>query len=156
MKIVLAIPISIFFVFFYIFYVVMVCLLSSLIFGVLGWMNVLQNSFKQTRVANIEGQKAINVQSSDSSLASCFIIICWLFFLPPAILIFAIVGFFIPFWNICYPRKIVLESTILIELWQSMHSWIDVYILLWPYINFSLFPFYWLPMESVYCVMMMT
>lgn len=54
-KVVVAIPISLFFLFFYIFYVIIVCLMSSLIHGVLGWMNVLQNSFKQTKVANIEG-----------------------------------------------------------------------------------------------------
>lgn len=66
----------------------------------------------------------------EANFVNCYLFLIWLIVLPVAILIFAILGFFLPFWNLCHDEKIALSPTILTDLWPSVSSWIDIYLIL--------------------------
>lgn len=52
-KVVLGLPLAIIILLFYLFYVLVVCLLSSLILGSMGWLNVLGAQLKSSKIKEV-------------------------------------------------------------------------------------------------------
>jgi nitrate reductase NapE component len=107
--------------------VLSVCVLSSLLGGVIIWSKIVRGWFSSISSGRVREAGDTSSENSKSPAVNQ----CWqlfLFFL--AIMLFPIVfigmgmvGFIVPFVNLCYSRKIILRPTIINEIFDEVERW---------------------------------